>query len=135
MKPISPYFAPAFGMLLLVGGLAGCGSGESPAPQAQPTNALTVMMQADAEIKSITLPYDEPDMPDAPGRTEFNQACIICHSPRYIAMQPPFPRKTWQDIVAKMVKVYGAHVDEEQMHKIVDYLVVIKGSQTGDPAK
>src|SRR6202030_3086688 len=61
------------------------------------------------------------------GREEFVTACVVCHSPRYITMQPQFPRTTWLSEVKKMKDVYGAHISDEQALKIADYLFSING--------
>ena len=59
----------------------------------------------------------------------FKANCITCHSLGYIEMQPSFPRKTWEKIVDKMVKNFGASIPDSSSKKIVDYLVAIKGKQ------
>ena len=90
----------------------------------------------DNPVHSITLPHDEPSFPPGPGREEFVAACVICHSPRYITMQPRFPRSTWLSEVKKMKDVYGAHISDEQAAKITDYLVSINGkADTGGAPK
>ena len=50
--------------------------------------------------------------------------CTACHSSDYIVMQPPMKDKKgfWQAEVTKMIKVYGAPIDEADVGKIVDYL-------------
>jgi mono/diheme cytochrome c family protein len=111
---------------LLVLGAAGARSLADPA-QANSTN-LPAIKTASLTLRSITLPHFEPELPIKPGRREFIAACASCHSPRYITMQPPFPRHQWEETVAKMVKTYGAPVDEEQIHAIVDYLMSINGT-------
>jgi mono/diheme cytochrome c family protein len=78
-------------------------------------------------ICSITLPHFEPELPTAPGRKAFMAACVSCHSARYVFMQPKFPRKQWEETVGKMIKVYGAHLDTNQLHEIVGYLVAVNG--------
>jgi len=78
-------------------------------------------------VRSITLPHFEPDLPVAPGRDEFMVVCVSCHSPRYVTMQPRFPQRQWEETVDKMVKVYGAQMDQEQRQSIVGYLVTIHG--------
>jgi hypothetical protein len=50
------------------------------------------------------VPVSEASLPDAPGADAFRMNCMICHSERYIQMQPEFPRKTWEKIVDKMIK-------------------------------
>jgi len=63
----------------------------------------------------------------ASGEDVFKANCISCHSLRYIEMQPPFPRKTWEKIVDKMKKNFGAPIPDSSAKVIVDYLVSIKG--------
>lgn len=135
MKPIFHKVAAGLALLLVAGLAGGCGNGGSSAPSAPATNPAPVVATAGADIKSITLPDYEPDLPDGPGRAEFMQSCLICHSPDYITTQPPFPRQIWEHEVAKMVTNYGAPANPEQMRKIVDYLVAIRGSQTGSAAQ
>jgi hypothetical protein len=54
---------------------------------------------------------------------------VVCHSTRYITMQPAFPRAVWVAEVDKMRKTFGAPVTEEQAKTIVDYLVAIRGTK------
>jgi mono/diheme cytochrome c family protein len=72
--------------------------------------------------RTIVLPHDEPEMPPGPGKAEFATHCVICHSPRYVTMQPRFPRKVWKAEVHKMVAVYQAPISEQEQARIVDYL-------------
>lgn len=53
--------------------------------------------------------------------------CLTCHSLRYIEMQPAFPEKTWEKIVDKMVKNFGAPIPDSTAKEIVKYLVEVKG--------
>jgi sulfite dehydrogenase (cytochrome) subunit B len=78
-------------------------------------------------VHTIVMPHDEPVFPPGPGRDEFVTACVVCHSPRYITMQPQFSRATWLSEVNKMKDVYGAHISDEQVQKITAYLVSING--------
>jgi len=50
--------------------------------------------------------------------------CTACHSADYINTQPPMTNKKdfWQAEVTKMIKVYGAPIDDANVGKIVDYL-------------
>ena len=50
--------------------------------------------------------------------------CTACHSSDYINTQPPMKDKKgfWQAEVTKMIKVYGAPIDDGDVGKIVDYL-------------
>ena len=50
--------------------------------------------------------------------------CGACHSADYVSTQPPMKNKKefWQGAVTKMIKVYGAPIDDADVAKIVDYL-------------
>lgn len=82
------------------------------------------------EVHRISVPHNEPYLPDGPGRTEFLQQCVICHSPRYIIIQPAFARKTWAAEVNKMREEYGAPVPDEAIEPILDYLMFLKREPT-----
>jgi hypothetical protein len=82
---------------------------------------------SDSPVHTIVMPHDEPVFPPARGRDEFVTACVVCHSPRYITMQPQFSQATWLSEVKKMKDVYGAHISDDQVLKITEYLVSING--------
>jgi sulfite dehydrogenase (cytochrome) subunit B len=51
--------------------------------------------------------------------------CSGCHSADYVQTQPrgeKFKKDFWQVEVTKMIKVYGAPIDQADVGKIVDYL-------------
>lgn len=49
--------------------------------------------------------------------------CLSCHSPDYIAMQPPKKGAAfWDSEVQKMIKVYHAPIDEADAKAISEYL-------------
>lgn len=81
-----------------------------------------------SEVRSITLPHFEPEMAVAPGREEFLRVCVSCHSPRYVTMQPPFSLHQWEQTLDKMVKMFGAQMDDQQRQLIIGYLVAINGT-------
>ncbi len=60
------------------------------------------------------------------GNLEVVQAnCTACHSADYIATQPRGPKfknDFWRAEVTKMIKVYGAQINEADVGKIADYL-------------
>ena len=113
----------------------GCGRPSTPYKEASQGIAHAEMesmrdSKPDSPIHSIVMPHDEPVFPPGPGRDEFMTACVVCHSPRYVTMQPRFSRTTWLSEVKKMKDVYGAHIAEEQVPRITDYLVLINGKAT-----
>lgn len=81
-------------------------------------------------LHSITVPHNEPYLPDGPGRAEFLQQCVICHSPRYVVIQPAFTRKTWAAEVAKMRNEYGAPIPDAAVEPILDYLMYLQSKRT-----
>src|SRR5213593_718245 len=98
----------AFGIAVLI---AGCGrpSNVAKQPDHDMTNATMELMldsRSDNPVHTIAMPHDEPVFPPGPGREEFVTACVVCHSPRYITMQPRFSRTTWLSEVKKMKDVY-----------------------------
>src|SRR5689334_23143199 len=51
--------------------------------------------------------------------------CAACHSADYVQTQPrgeKFKKDFWQTEVTKMIKVYGAPIDDADVPKIVEYL-------------
>jgi len=57
------------------------------------------------------------------GLAAVEQNCTGCHSPDYIQMNSPFlDRKGWEAEAAKMVKMFGAPIAEDDQQKIVEYL-------------
>ena len=121
--------------------LAGCGHPSNISKEADHRNAnarmeLMLDSKADSPVHAIVMPHDEPAFPPGPGRDEFVAACVVCHSPRYITMQPRFSQATWLSEVKKMKDVYGAHISDQQVLNITDYLVSINGkASTGQAPK
>ena len=51
--------------------------------------------------------------------------CTACHSADYVKTQPrgeKFKKDFWTAEVTKMIKVYGAPIEDADVGKIVDYL-------------
>ena len=121
--------------------VAGCGHSSNINKESGRGNANEKMesmldSKPDNPVHTIVLPHYEPVFPPGPGRDEFVTACVVCHSPRYITMQPRFSRTTWLSEVNKMKDVYGAHISDEQAQRITDYLVSINGKpDTGQAPK
>jgi mono/diheme cytochrome c family protein len=114
--------------------VAGCGHSSNVSKEAD--RSITNAKMPDNPVHTIVMPHDEPVFPPGPGRDEFVTACVVCHSPRYITMQPRFSRTTWLSEVNKMKDVYGAHISDEQVQKITAYLVSINGKpDTGQAPK
>jgi len=92
-----------------------------------PKDAKTDKKAVQVTRKSIELPHYPADFPPGKGKELFVSRCGVCHTLRYVTMQPNFPEKIWAKEVDKMIKTYGAHIDKKEAKEIVDYLNTIKG--------
>jgi mono/diheme cytochrome c family protein len=89
--------------------------------------ALVAIAAVPALAKPIT--YDLPDetaqFRPGPNLEVVQGNCGACHSADYVLTQPigpKFKKDFWQAEVTKMIKVYGAPIDEKDVPAIVDYL-------------
>ena len=98
---------------------------QPPAPITQPSTQ--------SEVSQITLPHDDPEFPPGPGRELFLARCTVCHSLRYITMQPNFSKKVWAKEVAKMINTYKAHITGAEAREITNYLATVKGLPESAP--
>jgi mono/diheme cytochrome c family protein len=65
----------------------------------------------------------------APGLDKVEANCAACHSLDYIPMNSPFPNAAlWDAEVNKMIKAYGAPIDEADAKAIKEYLAKNYGS-------
>ena len=137
----------AVGASLVVAAIACHGRGQAPAqPQAgpvpvaaqprdnprpgQPAQPAATSPAAHADgVRSIVLPTVDPNLPPGPGRENVAAACSLCHTPRYVMVQPVFSRKVWTDEVEKMRKTYGLQITDPQAAEIVNYLVAVRGTE------
>ncbi len=74
---------------------------------------------------SYRLPDETAKFKAAAGVEIVQNNCTACHSSDYIETQPRAQKSKkdfWQTEVTKMIKVYGAPIDEGDVGKIVDYL-------------
>jgi mono/diheme cytochrome c family protein len=74
---------------------------------------------------SYKLPDETAAFKPGPNLEVVQNNCTACHSADYIASQPRGPNyKTdfWKAEVTKMIKNYGAPIDEADVPRIVEYL-------------
>src|SRR5581483_2056915 len=83
--------------------LAGCGSSNDE-PLWKNESSAAGKSTDSAHVKTISLTYDDSVFPAGEGRKQFLTSCTVCHSLRYITMQPDFPKATWAKTVDKMRK-------------------------------
>jgi mono/diheme cytochrome c family protein len=78
--------------------------------------AVTMAASAAADEKPVQLKK-------APGLDKVETSCASCHSLDYIEMNSPFPTAAlWDAEVTKMIKTYGAPIDEADAKVIAEYL-------------
>jgi sulfite dehydrogenase (cytochrome) subunit B len=84
-----------------------------------------VPMMSSAKPMGYQLPEETAAFKPGPNLETVQNNCSACHSADYIKTQPQgpkFKKDFWQAEVTKMIKVYGAPIDEADVSKIVDYL-------------
>jgi mono/diheme cytochrome c family protein len=65
----------------------------------------------------------------ATGLDKVEANCQACHSLDYIPMNSPFPNAAlWDAEITKMIKAYGAPIDDADAKAIADYLKSNYGS-------
>ncbi len=79
-------------------------------------------LAAPGTVKRITLPPEQMDLKPGKGLDKVQANCLICHSADYITMQPRFSRAQWTAAVAKMIRVMGARITDDDARIISDYL-------------
>ena len=80
---------------------------------------------AHAASVSFTLPDETAAFKPGANLEVVQNNCTACHSADYIQTQPhgeKFKKDFWTAEVTKMIKVYGAPIEEADVGKIVDYL-------------
>jgi len=78
--------------------------------------AVLIALPAAADEKPIQLKK-------APGLDKVEANCQACHSLDYIPMNSPFPNAAlWDAEVTKMIKAFGAPIDDGDAKAIADYL-------------
>ncbi|MGC5779484.1 cytochrome c [Methylobacterium sp. NFXW15] len=87
------------------------------APAAQAAPETYALPEPTAQFKPA------PDAEHAAGFQAAQENCMTCHSPDYVAMQPPGKGAAfWDAEVTKMVKVYHAPIEPAQAKAIAAYL-------------
>ena len=91
--------------------------------------ALSQDRTPNATVRSIHLPDIRTDLKPGEGREKAESLCVICHSLDYIPMQPGFSKAQWAAIGNKMIKVFGAPINEADANLIINYLAEKYGSK------
>lgn len=91
---------------------------------------------ATATAAEIALPPENTQLIESPlhGYALAQALCLTCHSPDYIAYQPPSGPAYWRAAVLKMQKVFAAPIPDEAIDPIVEYLIATYGKGRERPA-
>jgi mono/diheme cytochrome c family protein len=86
--------------------------------------ALAGVMAANAAPVDYKLPEETAALKPGPNLEVAQNNCTACHSSDYIKTQPIMKSKKdfWEAEVTKMIKVYGAPIDDADVPKLVEYL-------------
>ena len=96
-------------------------------------SAAAASSAADAE-PALTLKSISVDLPDrgamftGDGSDVLNNNCLACHSAGMVLNQPALPAAAWRAEAEKMIHLFKAPVDENDVLAIVEYLARIKGA-------
>lgn len=102
---------------------AGAGGGDyQPAALGQLEQAAPATLSDDATYGGGMYPLYPPALAEGEGKAEVEGYCSMCHSTRYITMQPPLPAGAWEATVHKMKAAFGATIPDAATAKIIAYL-------------
>ncbi len=83
------------------------------------------MTSAEGAPPAYKAPEETATLTPGPNAKVAEEYCGVCHSYEYILTQPrgpAFGRDFWRAEVTKMIKVFGAPIQEADANAIVDYL-------------
>jgi len=88
------------------------------------TTGVLGLVAARAVPVVYKLPEETAAFKPGPNLEVVKNNCSGCHSADYVKTQPNMKSKKdfWQAEVTKMIKVYGAPIDDTDIPKIVEYL-------------
>lgn len=119
------FLGGSFAILLVTGLLfAKAGQQENYAPAVLPQfqRPAPATLTDDSIYQVSAYPQYPPPLAEGEGSAETASFCGLCHSARYITMQPPLPAATWEAEVTKMRKTFGAPIPDASAALIVKYL-------------
>jgi cytochrome c5 len=128
VRPVKRYVSLFLGISVVIVVVAGLvfaqAEQESYAPAAlgQLQQPAPTSLRDDSVYRVSAYPQYTPELAEGEGRTETATFCNLCHSTRYITMQPPLPAATWEAEVTKMRKTLGAPIPDASAALITKYL-------------
>jgi len=84
---------------------------------------FAVALLACAFVVSAVAGEEPAQLKKSPGLDKVESNCGGCHSLDYVVMNSPFPSAAvWDAEVTKMIKAFGAPIEETDAKTIADYL-------------
>jgi cytochrome c5 len=117
----------AFAVSILTTGLTVSVTVRSQQPSA--STSKSTRTAGSSQVHNIVLPQYPSEVAQGPNVEIYSKNCLICHTARYVSMQPRFSKTVWQNEVKKMVDTYGASISETDQTLIVEYLVAVNGEE------
>jgi hypothetical protein len=105
----------------------------APATLAKLPQPARATITDDSVYAVSAYPQYAPELAEGEGRAETASFCNLCHSARYITMQPPLPAATWDAEVTKMRKTFGATIPDVSAALITKYLQAHYTPETRKP--
>jgi cytochrome c5 len=126
MRKNSSALVLAVGLMLAATGTAVFAQFQSGSYGSTKANSIeqtaAAQMSGDGNFAVTSFLSFAPELAEGEGRAETESFCAMCHSTRYITMQPPLPAATWEAEVNKMTRAFGAPIPEASAKKIISYL-------------
>lgn len=128
MRLVKHYFALLLGGSIAIALAAGLLFAQvekgnyAPATLGQVQQPAPAALTDDSVYQVPAYPLYPPELAEGEGRAETATFCNLCHSTRYITMQPPLPAATWEAEVTKMRKTFGAPIPDASAALIIKYL-------------
>lgn len=91
-------------------------------------NGIAIVVASFAVVYGAEAGEDDIQLKPAAGGDTVAAYCSACHSLDYIQMDSPFlDEKGWTGVVTKMVKAFGAPIEEAEQKEIIAYLAANYG--------
>lgn len=93
-----------------------------PSALGQIQQSPPLVLSDDSVYQISTYPLYPSRLTEGEGQAETEGFCSLCHSTRYITMQPPLPAASWEAELTRLRKTFGAPVPVPPAALIIKYL-------------
>jgi cytochrome c5 len=117
------------GIILAIGLLSRPADYSARGEEAAPASKVTAD-NVTLHSVSINLPTGDRTFPGGARADAINNNCLACHSAGMLLTQPALSRDSWRDEVNKMRDAYKAPIAQQDVPKIVEYLVNLSAERS-----